>query len=1081
MFVRAISGEISSLGIGKLLAQDGVICTVEYFAAPMAEPIFKECLSSELGSISLPAQTRVYTFDAAVGAWEIGRILDDLGDSQLVRFPNGKTLHLPVGSVFVRCDRSIEDPTLFLSAGISETPRFADGRAPFVRTLLQQRSAALGMPALPSSAIDLEAHQIEVVRKVLQDPVQRYLLADEVGLGKTIEAGVLIRQCVLDDREAAFIVVIVPDPLVSQWRLELSTKFFLGDLLDRTIFVEPFSAQSRVASLLPRATMLVVDEAHHVTTDGVVGPVTLYDALVEAAPRIERVLLLSATPAIHNERGFLRMLHLLDPQGYPLEGEEAFRRRIASRQALAEIVATLTPENALYLDYTLDQLSEMFPDDPRLQQGVGRLREVLTRMPSEEDPELIEAIALVRDHLSEVYRLHRRVLRHRRRNVIGVTPDRSGLETIHYRSLASSRAADLAEDWRLTETAGQDLTDLNPACLGAALELAELRLGYGAHANDAACQQLAKSGLAAPDMFSQATAALIDLERKNDRFEVLVDVISARLRPKVQFIVFCSEPQTADALAAHVSLALGIAVDRHNPHDEGWRAFNDDPTRPVLVCDLRAEEGLNLQGGEKIVVHFDLPWNPNRIEQRLGRADRYGSGRAVRSLALCCDDDALEVAWKRYLDEGLRVFDRSIASLQYLIEQTVKGLPRVLLAEGAEGLVELLHLDGGENGRIEREIKSIDEQDALDALGAPPAETLDALSELDDQWREIEANIAQWVQTTLQFGRSQDPSVGESTAPSNGPGGFFRYRYLTGNHHTLIPLDAFVQHCRPAIDTELRVAGSRDVWTTPYTYRRNSALSRQGRAIRARILRYGDPLLTGLAEITQRDERGRSTAVWRHALGAPAGAGTLHFRFDFVVEVDVRPAADVLDLVGHLTSSAVSSLRRRGDMALPPYFHTVWLDGDFQEITDEALLTALSKPYAVEANDRGGRDFNLNSKRWRVLRELRLPFLEEWPEVCRRARTRAEECLRALPALNEGLSEAARRAETADAARIGLLQARARRSGAGTTIDQRDLDLERGLSERLIAGIRSPRVSLDAVSASFLGDNLRIAASLVRA
>ena len=586
-------------------------------------------------------------------------------------------------------------------------------------------------------------------------------------------------------------------------------------------------------------------------------------------------------------------------------------------------------------------------------------------------------------------------------------------------------------------------------------------------------------GLVAPDLFSQAASALTERERGTDRFEALAAAIAARSRPKVQFIIFCSDPDTADALAASLSSTLGVPVARHDPHDDTWRAFADDPSRPVLVCDQRAEEGLNLQGGEKVVVHFDLPLNPNRIEQRLGRADRYGSGSAVKSLALCCEDDPLDTAWTRYLDGGLKVFDRSIASLQYLLEQTVMELPRLLLTDGVEGLGDLLQHDGGDGGRIEREIKSIDEQDALDALGAPPLETLDVLSEVDDQWREIEADIAGWTETTLQFERAQDPSVREVSALTNGPGGFFRYRYLTGNHHTLVPLDTFVQRCRPAIDGELRVPGSRDVWTTRYTYRRHSALSKHGRALHARLLRYGDPFLKGLGEITQRDERGRSTAVWRHALGAPAGAGTLHFRFDFVVEADVRPAARVLDLAGHLTSSALSSLCRRGDMGLPPIFYTVWLDGDFQEIRDEVLLAALSKPYAVEASDQGGRDFNLNPKRWRILREMRLPYLEDWPEVCRTARTRAEECLRALPTLNEGLDEAARRAESADAARLGLLQARALRSGDGAPTD--DVQLERSLSEQLILGIRSPRISLDAVSASFVGDSLPVAAALARA
>ncbi|MET3527178.1 protein DpdE [Phenylobacterium koreense] len=1073
MFVKAISGELASWGVGKLLSRTGAACIVEYFDAPVSEPILRECLSSELGSISIPAQTRVYAFDSAIGAWEIGRVLDDHGDSQLVKFPNGKTLHLPVANVFVRWDRPIEDPTTFLAAGLTETPRFADGRGPFVRTLLQQRSASLGMSALLSAAIELEAHQVEVVRRVLQDPIQRYLLADEVGLGKTVEAGVLIRQCVLDDHDMAFVVVLVPDALVSQWRSELTVKFFLGDLLDRTVFVEPFSSREGVAGLLEKATMLVVDEAHHITTEAPDSE-ALYAVINARAHEIERVLLLSATPALHNERGFLRMLHLLDPAGYPLDGEEAFKRRIENRQALAEIVATLTPENSLYLDYALDQLSVLFPDDARLDEEVARLRGLLTAMPADDDPDLVEAIASVRDHLSEVYRLHRRILRHRRRSVAGITPDRAGLEIVRYGSAASSKAADLNEDWRLSVAASS--ASSNTQAQQAALRLAERRLDYRQRSEPSVVEAWEEPEGAR--LRGEAEAALSDPERLHDRVAALVAAIAARAAPKVQFLVFCSDPATADALAPSLATALGIKVDRHDPSDEAWRAFNDDPSRQVLVCDRRAEEGLNLQGGEKIVVHFDLPLNPNRVEQRLGRADRYGSGRAVKSLAFCCTDDPLEGAWCRYLDEGLQVFDRSVASLQYLIEQTVSALPRLLLDEGAEGIDDLLEHDGGEAGRISREIKNIDDQDALDALGAPPAETPDALSDADDQWREIETAVDGWVRTTLQFDRAEEPA---SRGLSNSPppvGGLFRYKYLTGDRHTLIPLDAFVQSCRPAIDVDNKARGSRDVWTTPYSYRRPTALSRLGRSLGSRVLRYGDPLLTGLQEITGRDERGRSTGVWRHGLGAPAGAGGVHFRFDFIVEADSHGAARALAFAGEVTSAALSSLGRRGDMGLPPFFHTVWLDGDFEEIVDPGLLAALSRPYAVEANDRGGRDFNLNPRRWRILREMKLPFLEEWPEVCRRARERAEECLRALPALNRGLEEAARRAEAADDMRLGLLQARALRTDAN---DLNDLDLERDLSRELIAGIRKPRIYLDAVTASFIGENQTIAAALARA
>lgn len=1072
MFVTAISGDLSDWGVGKLLGQDGAQCSVEYFDAPMREPIVRTCLASDLRSLKLPEQSRVYVFNTAIGAWEIGRILDDHGSTQLVKFPNGRDRHLAVSEVFFRWNRPIEDPTSFLAAHISETPRFTEGRAPFVRSLLRQRSAALGMSALLSSAIELEAHQIEVVRKVLQDPIQRYLLADEVGLGKTIEAGVLIRQCILDDHDSACVLILVPDALTAQWRRELSSKFFLGDLLDETVFVEPFSAAQRIKSLLPRATMLVIDEAHHLTT-AAPSKAALYDDLVATAPNIERILLLSATPALHNERGFLRMLHLLDPRGYPLDSEEAFKKRVADRQALAEIVAALTPDNAFYLDSALDQLAEMFPDDIRLQEEAARLRDLLFALPEESDPQLVAAIASVRDHLSEVYRLHRRVLRHRRRNVEGLTPNRSGADIAAYRSAAARIGSEAADEWRFLEMTAQDASNPSQASLDACAELMERRSVYAV-----AWEQ--RRGLTATEpihasAFHTALQAMADAGRARDRIEALAAALKARMGSKTQFVVFCSDPSTADEVATRLSTHFDGPIDRHDPHGETWSAFNHDASRRILVCDQRAEEGLNLQGGEKIVVHYDLPWNPNRIEQRLGRVDRYGSGEPVKSLLLLCEDDPVETAWTRYLNEALRVFDRSIASLQYLIENTARELPALLLSEGFEGILDLLERDQGDTGLIEQEIKSINQQDALDALGAPPSETLDALSDVDAEWREIETDLDAWLQNTLLFGRKTLPGD-----PPNAPGPTLRYSYQTGAHHTLVPLEIFHEKCKPAIDRQTRAHRSRDIWTVPYSYRRATALSRQGRAHQARLLRYGDPLLSGLTDITERDERGRSTAVWRHLPQLRPGQALLYFRFDFVVEAEIASARDVLDLSGQLSGSGLSSLKRRGDMALAPSFHTLWLDAELRPVTNPALLSGLEMPYRPNASDQGSRDFNLNPKRWRLLKASGLPQLDHWSDLCLAARDAAEVQLRSLPAFNASLDDAARRAEAADAGRLGLLQARAVRSNANAN-DERDLHLERALSEQLIIGVRTPRVTLDAASACFLGSDVAVAGALARA
>ncbi len=1065
MFVQALGGEHAQLGIGKEIERQGDLCTVEFFDAPWKPAISVEIPAANLKPVTIPEQTRIYYYNTSLGAWEIGRLLDDHGARQYCKFPNASDRWLSVTDVNVRWNRPIADPTAFLAGKINETPRFSDGRSGFVRSIMAQRAVTMGMSALGSSAIELEAHQIEVIRRILQDPVQRYLLADEVGLGKTIEAGILIRQCLLDCGDGAFILIIVPDALVPQWRHELDEKFFLGANLDRGIRVIALSDHDGIRPLLARATMLVIDEAHHLTGKRAGSDPGLYADVAAAAPSIERILLLSATPALHNERGFLEMLHLLDPDTYALDDEAGFRRRIDSRQMLAQIVAGLAPENVLYLDHTLDQLAEHFIDDHLLQDAVADLRTVAHALPDESDPELIDAIGRVRAHISEVYRLHRRILRHRRRNIIGLTPDRSGAIRIDYRSSATARLSEAAEYWRFEEATS---VNVEPALA----DRSRIFFQTLERVHQYACSGAGTVGFLArqthlvgdSERFAAIVQRLSGEEAFDDRASALVAAIKPLLAPRQQFVIFCTDSKTADRLAMTLARDLSLPVDRHDPGREDWMAFNRDPARPILVCDRRAEEGLNLQGGRKIVVHYDLPFNPNRIEQRLGRADRYGSGDAVRSIILACRDNAYETAWISYLDEALKVFDRSVASLQYVIEETTRTFAPSLFCEGAEAIIDLVVESRGEDGRIEREIAAIDQQDALDALGTPSSDMLDALGDIDEAWSEIDAAASAWIETNLMFARIPGQSNREEQASGALP---FCYRYMTQQAHTLVPLQTFLSRCSAAIDTSVRAHLAHTVKTYPVTYRRRTALSREGRAAGTRLLRYGEPFIAGMWDLSQMDDRGRSTAIWRYFPGHQGeGAVDLYFRFDFIVEPDLNGACAVLSAADRLTVAGQAAVARRGDMALPPFFQTIWLDQEMDQVTDAALLAKLELSYRPTATGQGGRDFNLNPKRWNQLGRLRLPQMTDWPAICGQARRQAEMTLRQLPAFADGLVEARNRSAAVDHGRLGQLRARADRRN--DPADEAEWQIERDLAGALNAGISAPSVRVDAVIACFL-------------
>ncbi len=1068
MFVKSFDPRYASLGVGKLGSRKEKYCAVEYFDSPAADPITVSIEIDRIEQVKLAPQTRVYHYDSATGVWEIGRLLEDHGDTQVVEFSNRKS-ELKSDVVFVRWAREIADPTPLLANWINESPRISDGRSAFVRSQMRQRAASRGVSALLSSAIELETHQIEVVRRILQDPVQRYLLADEVGLGKTVEAGVLIRQCILDAQQKCNILVIVPPALVSQWRTELTQKFFLEQWLDRNVHVIALDDDDRIRALLPRATMLVIDEAHHLTDWIARGVSRIYNDIAAAAPKIDRVLLLSATPALHNERGFLAMLHLIDPEAYPLGNEDAFRRKIESRQTLAEIVAGLTPENALYLDYTIDQLVTLFPDDELLQEHANELRNVLDDMPIQTDPILIGAIGRLHGHLSEVYRLHRRIVRNRRRSTGAPTPDRSGVGIVRYRNSDRAELTAAMEDWRFEES-----IKLDP---GRPDKLWNERLRAFRLLMDRA-SQYSNSGTGGLRMIAQRSAIFGDPERfdkicrclgrsgiSEERTNALVEAITPFVSAKVQCVIFCSDRQTADTLARRITEKLGLVVDRHDPDDDGWTCFIRQSNHLVLVCDRRAEEGLNLQGGKKVVIHYDLPLNPNRIEQRLGRVDRYGYGEAVHSLVLACEDDPLELAWVDYLNVALRLFDRSVASLQYLIEQSVRDMERALFTEGLESLIKLTARCAGKDGLIEQEIRAIDQQDALDSLGAPPMELAEELSEVDENWEALAGDTSIWIERTLQLSRIMEPEFAPRLPQILASP--FRYVYSTSSRHTLIPLTDFVGYCAHAIDSGHSPRGRRAVRTFPYTFSRQTALSPIARVNGVRLLRYGDPLIHGLTALTEADDRGRSFAMWRFEPDYVAKqVADLYFRFDFVLETDTTSAVNVLQTHERDTNVSRAAIRRRSDFALPPFHQCIWLDRELSPVKDVSLLHCLMRRFSYEPASRGAVDFHITPLRYQCLQKLQIPELDHWREFCAKARDIAEDVLRGDPETIATLEKAERHAAKVDNGHLARLRMRARLSA--TNGERRELDLEEQLSAALQVGIQNPRARLETIGAVFI-------------
>jgi superfamily II DNA or RNA helicase len=469
---------------------------------------------------------------------------------------------------------------------------------------LRQRFAHLGLAqdfdellCLPHlRGINTFWYQVETVRKVLKQFRGRVLLADEVGLGKTIEAGMVLKEYLLRGIVDS-VLVLTPASLVGQWREELETKFDIvcATTHEALLRSEPerFWSQKRLIASLALARrsehaahivgrsfdLVIVDEAHHLR-DRASQSYKLVDALNKRF-----LLLLSATPVQNDLTELYNVLTLLKPG----------------------IFKTLKEFRAAYVT----------PGKPHQPTNSERLRELMRG-------------AMVRNTRAVV------ALKLPRRHAVTVRVDGSEGERAAYQELAAA-ARRLATEGA-NRLALQHL--LGAAGSSPAAAAAAVRRFSGRHVDvswHALAQSWASIGTGGKE------AALIDLLRRN---------------PGEKKLVFVHYRETLEHLAGLLARE-GFAFARFEgalsgpAKDAAIAAFRERVS--VLLCTESGGEGRNVQFCNTL-INFDVPWNPMAIEQRIGRIDRIGQKREVFVFNLVTRD-TLEEQILHLLDEKISMFE----------------------------------------------------------------------------------------------------------------------------------------------------------------------------------------------------------------------------------------------------------------------------------------------------------------------------------------------------------------------------------------------------------------------------------------
>lgn len=1085
---RSASTDNNDLGIGKVIETSNFDAVVEYFCS-IGQRIRKTLPLSSLEWVKLQRQTRCYLWSESQETWSLGRIFtwDEHSGKYQIDLPDRKTTFATEQEVYVRCDRPIEDPIETLAMKGHDTPYFHNQRLPFVRCLIEQRAVSRGMTGLISSNINLYPHQVEVVRRVLEDPIQRYLLADEVGLGKTIEAGAILRQYLLDEPHGRA-VVLVPQYLLEQWRQELENKFYLSYFGERVqmLAVEDVNQVSLRGDL----GFLIVDEAHHIAamaTSSEPLQRKCFEICKHLAHKSERLLLLSATPVLNHEQDFLAMLHLLDPTTYRLNDLEGFRERVQNRQEIGRVLLSFKEDaNPFVLTTKLSQIRSLFAEDKYLLSLCEELAGCLqTQETSAINREQI--IRAIRTHISDTYRLHRRMLRNRRASVEDVLFDRNATPRVEYD--LDERSPDihkLINEWRTVAPNGQYsrifllLFRASGTSFSVLKEVIEVRLNGVSHlglvkefgADDVRILIETSKFPGEQEILQSLLTILRQPSEDGDRVELLRMVLMNQLSvhfkikavrrnnsellesilhrihrlipgdclPKV--VVFTSFVRTCKEIVRCLSDTFGEgAVASHQFGEsrdwveESLRKFRYDPNCFVLVCDPSGEEGRNLQFADWL-IHFDLPWSPNRLEQRIGRVDRIGSKMGVQSWVFAGPDleDSSHDAWYKLLKDGFGIFQQSIASLQFYVDEKLPELEAVLFQSGAAGLSEMIEPIQQEIAAEQVKISEQNALDEIDALDQSATQYFQNLDDYDARHQELQWATEGWVCHALKFLRLKDPNLSS----------VLRYQPTT---RTLVPVD----------DLRTRFAP----WANQSgTYNRRTA--NQHSAVN--LYRIGEGFTEALSRYIRWDDRGQAFAMWRHDQAWDSGEGMewVGFRFDYIVETDLDAAKQVLTAPGQ-NKADYRALERRADALFPPMLETIFLDAQVRVVENVALLNILQHSYYGKSGH--PRDYNLAKGRLPILDEF--VNADEWPDLCSSARSTSEDLLRDRSSFVELYQRYAKSAEQKLINRVDQLRLRLNRlvltEQISDSVLAQEISTESALSQALVEGIRHPRISLDSV------------------
>ena len=583
------------------------------------------------------------------------------------------------------------------------------------------------------------------------------MLADDVGLGKTIEAGLLVTELLLR-RRIRRVLILCPASLRRQWRSEMLEKFALPfDIVDRAEgealhrragldanpwrsypriitsyhylkqpdVLESFRAACRVPEGSPSLPwdLLIVDEAHNLAPAPIGEDSDLSRMLAAVAPQFEHRLFLTATPHNGYTRSFSGLLELLDPVRFTRTttfspAEQARIKEVVIRRLKREINQGVSPRP--FCERRVEELPvTLSPQERALSDAFHDFRrKVRPSSLPEAVPSSWPAPSRSKCSISDCFPARRHLPIPGGGTATGWTPRRMWTSARWRRRGEPLRT-------RLTTTARRKVVrrTLRSRWVRGSIR-SPRRSPTRSHAVD---QALAALGL------GRGSGVMVTPGR-DGRWEALLEWIDGHLRHGARgswrederLVIFTEYKTTLDHLVWRLKRECGddrilqLFGGMDDVERDTVKAAFNDPTSSVriLVATDAASEGLNLQDTARYLIHYDIPWNPARLEQRNGRLDRHGQARDVDVWHFTSHDSA-DIAFMAYVAHKVDQVREDLGSTGEVFDGAVQ---RRLVAGEDEATVRR-DLDADvERARGRAGFPATDDATAADGLGVLRAE-----------------------------------------------------------------------------------------------------------------------------------------------------------------------------------------------------------------------------------------------------------------------------------------------------------------------------------------------------------------------